>query len=62
MMLAGLQDGRAIAERPAQAFTICQHTTKGKPIAERLVTIWLDDAGRSSGWQGHCRASGYDLA
>jgi hypothetical protein len=39
--------------------TICQHTTTtGKPIAERLATIWLDDAGRASGWQGHCRATG----
>jgi hypothetical protein len=36
MMLAGLQDGRANAERPAQAFTICQHTTKGRANAERI--------------------------
>jgi hypothetical protein len=61
-----------LAERPAQAFTICQHTTTtGKPIAERLATIWLDADGQvfrhdlpahHHHGQAHCRASGYDLA
>jgi hypothetical protein len=54
MMLAGLQDGRAIAERLATIWL----DDAGRAIAERLATVWLDDAGRSSGWQGQCRATG----